>query len=1616
MKSSVGYILLLSIAILVPGPAAEVRSPASIELVPAIDVTTWPDAPFRWRDIATNGYAPSYQDAYTYGDASITVTFDSEADSSFAGHLSATNLKPNFAYQMKLAGKPSGLWGPAGDDSTNERIGYAGRWWRVQPNPGNSNDADYEAHHDDPAYIYEGYLLFDFFLTDRFGNAEVDFATESSFHVLWWEHQRTPQACDSPVKWRTVTGEEGDDAYAMDLVPTDIGVYAEIERLCYGETRLPPGLYNCRFVLTEESFHQSGGPANPGWVSVSGNQFQLNGGAFHYAGTNCYYLMHYAANAGTRSYVDEVLEESKEMGLNVVRTWGFSDGGASALQTEPGVYNETVFQGLDYVLYKAGQLGLHVLLPFVNNWDDYGGMNQYVQWTQGAAPPADSFVTVNGTHFEVAGLPYYYAGANFWCGLNLGSAGPGGDRSRLERELDRFVSLGINNLRVMAGSEGPDTEPWRMVPSLQTSPAVYDSLVPDGLDYLLAEMKERELRAVMCLNNFWPWSGGMAQYVSWNGGGSIPYPPPEPGGDWNAYQDYASDFYSNAGAKEDFRDHISFIINHVNPYTGLAYKDDPTVMSWELGNEPRGFNNNATAFNQWIDDTAAYIKSLDSEHLVTTGCEGDTPWPSWNGLDFTANHNGPDIDYTTMHIWPQNWGWYDPSNPGGTYASAEANARSYFNTHETKASTLGKPMVLEEFGLARDGGSYDPASTTVWRDTFLAAMYDEVYASASSGGPACGDNFWAWGGEGRPLVPYGSYWNAGDPWIGDPPHEHQGWYSVYDIDSTTLSVLSSHAQNMASLVGAATGHDDFYTYPQCKQWYKDHISAVLNRVNTFNGITYKDDPTVFAWELANEPRCTSDVSGNTLQGWIEEMAAYIKSLDSQHMVTTGSEGFYGPSGPSHNPYGWFANQGVDFIPNHQPASIDFGCFHVWPDHWSLNYAQSMAWADDHIEDSESLLGKPVILEEFGKHRPLSTRDQFYQGWYDAFFTDAEAGKAAGGTNFWILYHDAYPDYDGFGVYYPADTSTVNIIMTEARRIRDLSQPVPNEGNWASAAVCDTLFFEITGEVLSPSVAQVSIVNVSLSHTDDYVKDGDEVTVAATVTSLDPMFGIDDIRADLQGLGGGASEPPDAFVDDVATWSVSSVACSPSDGIVTVTVTATDPILKATAHGYDQITADNTAPAAVSGLGGAPRHEAVALSWDDPTSLDTNYYGIMIRYAGSGDYPVYGSPGAYPTTPLGGDGQAFDGTGLQTSAMHTISGRDILYYTAFAYDWALNYGPAGGGGQDRSTNYWLGDVAGSFSPGSQDYDGLVDAKDINSLSAAYWSPSPLLSPHNECDVGPTDDHSGFGIPEPDDLVDFEDLMIFSLTYGEVSKGSAPPFAKLTGSQESGPHVLRLIAATEGPRDGCLGVTLGLGGNRDELKGASVILIYDPSTLDYVRTRLSPALEAAGERIFFCAAETGPGEIRLDLAVLGAGRTILGTGDVAHLEFHTANGGALSIHIEDAELRSAGNARLPWVAEDLSLRISASLPPATRLLGAWPNPFNPTTTVAYNICDPQHVVLQVYDAEGRLVRTLVDERRTPGFHSVIWDGRDCNGHEASSGVYWVRVRAGVYDSGCKIVLLK
>jgi mannan endo-1,4-beta-mannosidase len=197
-------------------------------------------------------------------------------------------------------------------------------------------------------------------------------------------------------------------------------------------------------------------------------------------------------------------------------------------------------------------------------------------------------------------------------------------------------------------------------------PGVYNEDMFEGLDYVLYQMKKRGMKAVMVLNNFWQWSGGFAQYVSWVTNTTIPFPLGYPDNDplaqhsWNEFGDYSASFYTCKECIDLWKKHIETVINRKNIYTGIRYKDDDTIFSWEFANESRQNSiGSKPLHNEFIEDISGYIKSLDNHHMITLGSEAH---PSFGRDIFIRKNNHKNLDYLTSHIWVQNWGQYDPKN------------------------------------------------------------------------------------------------------------------------------------------------------------------------------------------------------------------------------------------------------------------------------------------------------------------------------------------------------------------------------------------------------------------------------------------------------------------------------------------------------------------------------------------------------------------------------------------------------------------------------------------------------------------------------------------------------------------------------------------------------------------------------------------------------------------------------------------------------------------------------------------------------------------------------------------------------------------------------------------
>ena len=404
------------------------------------------------------------------------------------------------------------------------------------------------------------------------------------------------------------------------------------------------------------------------------------------------------------------------------------------------------------------------------------------------------FVTVENGHFLKDGKPYYYVGTNFWYGAILGSEGQGGDRKRLVKELDYMKKIGIDNLRILVGSDGERGVTTKVEPTLQVKPGVYNDTILAGLDYLLMEMGKRNMVAVLYLNNSWEWSGGYGFYLEHAGAGKQPRPNED---GYPAFMKAMSKYATNKKAHQLFYNYVRFIVGRTNRYTGLKYSEDPAIMSWQIGNEPRAFDKAVLPdFEQWLSEASALIRSLDSNHLISIGSEGawgcEEDWGCYERICSDKN-----IDYCNIHLWPYNWSWARQDHLIEDLPKAKANTKDYIDRHLEICERLKKPLVMEEFGYPRDDFKFALGTPTKGRDGFYEYVFSLVADNAEQGGYFAGCNFWGWGGFAHPK--HEQQWQVGDDYTGDPAQEQQGLNSIFSGDKSTLRVIKSQVDRMNKL-------------------------------------------------------------------------------------------------------------------------------------------------------------------------------------------------------------------------------------------------------------------------------------------------------------------------------------------------------------------------------------------------------------------------------------------------------------------------------------------------------------------------------------------------------------------------------------------------------------------------------------------------------------------------------------------------------------------------------------------------------------------------------------------------------------------------------------------------
>lgn len=476
--------------------------------------------------------------------------------------------------------------------------------------------------------------------------------------------------------------------------------------------RLYPLFFCYCLIICFASFPSPVSSEDSGYFVIrSGSSFTLNGKPFYFNGTNNDHLYHWS-----HFMIDDVLNDSRGLGLTVFRTWASSEGQNSwkdgfCFQPDPGVYDEPTFQQMDYIIARARENGIRLILPLVNNWDDgFGGMQQYVKWSlgdpgdwsgkttltfdlynDGDAATADVAIRTGWNWVWHESMPYTLQhGWNYnitydLTAANWKTAASNWEYTSMIAYLDNVKSIDV-------GVFGYAHPGFVYIDNIRLDSTLYDGLEKSdnwsATDYSYGQKTELSSEQVS--------QGSHSLKMSYSycaGEYNKAFAQGKPAVDKNL-------FYTDPVCRQLFKDYIYHILTRVNTITGMTYKDDPTILMWELANEPRcESDQSGDTLYEWAEHMAGYIKSIDTNHLVSTGEEGYYRIPGsgdWRhdgrlGTDYIRNNSSIYIDAASFHLYPEGYGMTD------------AESLAWIQEHINDAhNVIGKPVYLGEYGITAD--------------------------------------------------------------------------------------------------------------------------------------------------------------------------------------------------------------------------------------------------------------------------------------------------------------------------------------------------------------------------------------------------------------------------------------------------------------------------------------------------------------------------------------------------------------------------------------------------------------------------------------------------------------------------------------------------------------------------------------------------------------------------------------------------------------------------------------------------------------------------------------------------------------------------------------------------
>jgi hypothetical protein len=434
--------------------------------------------------------------------------------------------------------------------------------------------------------------------------------------------------------------------------------------------------------------------------------------------------------------------------------------------------------------------------------------------------------------------------------------------------------------------------------------------------------------------------------------------------------------------------------------------------------------------------------------------------------------------------------------------------------------------------------------------------------------------------------------------------------------------------------------------------------------------------------------------------------------------------------------------------------------------------------------------------------------------------------------------------------------------------------------------------------------------------------------------------------------------------------------------------------------------DTVAPTAVSNL--ATSQVKLGNDGDGTTKVTVTFTApldaatVEVYRAGFGQYPEYDDAGgSVPAAPTYPPVAPWVLTGVTASGQtDEVGTRDFWYYAVFTKDACGNVSLVSNA-TTGTLNYHLGDVANGITLCQG--NNAVNTADM-SLLGAHYGATLVVSDSVAClDVGPTTSLSVDARPTTDNQVQFEDLILFAINFGQVSKARVH-------QEPASRDELRVLGPGSVEANETLTALLWAQGS-GRIQGLSARLTWDAAVVEYVGMTAGELLELQ-EGV---ALTPSPGVV--DVALLGArSQGLAGEGTLAEVRFRALRQGDPRLALASVDARDAGNRAVEVQSNPAEGGPEGVVPAATQLLANVPNPFNPTTRLSFTLVAAGPVELAIFTVDGRRVRTLLQGERGAGLHAAIWDGCDDGGVRLASGTYYARLVTGQGTRTRPLVMFK